>query len=57
MPAGCAALTFRVAPTFSVSVPPVKVPFEPEGLLVKLVTVIVFEPLVMVRAEEGKVTL
>ncbi len=54
MPAACAAVTLRVPPTVRVCVPPeLKVPVE-EGELVKLFTVIVLLPLLMV-ADEGNV--
>ena len=54
VPAGCAALTFSVAPTVNVSDPPVSVPVG-VGELVKLVTVMVLEPLVIVNEVLGRV--
>jgi len=54
-PAACDALTFKVAPTFTVWVPlPFKVPVV-AGLLVNVLAVMLFAPLVRVVADPGRV--
>ena len=53
--AACPAATLRVAPTFSVWVPPAASVPVGVGLLVNVVTVMVLEPLAIVVAVEGSV--